>query len=396
MAEDFGKGENKLRLLFYTPWYVPAWSRGGSVVAISANAEALAAQGWDVEVYTTDFEIKERLFEYGKPVNLNGVSVRYYKHSRNFLGIYSRDLEREVLARIDEFDLVIPYGVWTISSIGIYKACKRKKVPYVISAHGDFGEYTWNHNIIRKRCWWIFFARRFSKNAAGLHFNTCFEKTEAGKHNLPDEKFVVPNVVDCSKWSYDAILAAEWRRKLGIGLSTFVLIYAGRMHRGKGLFMLQEVLGELERDWAMIFVGPEEDETGQKLRQIFEEKRLIDRTIFLNTVPHEDLRGIYSASDCFLLPSQHENFAMVIPEAIACGCSAVISPFVGVGEFLKDFESVQICDLYPKKWIQTINQVRLLNRDNRLIFRGKIEKLFGATAVSKLLDHHFKRILENL
>ena len=45
---------------------------------------------------------------------------------------------------------------------------------------------------------------------------------------------------------------------------------------------------------------------------------------------------------CFLLPSRHENFGNVVIEALACGCSLIISDKVGVAADLIEYPSVKV------------------------------------------------------
>ena len=67
----------------------------------------------------------------------------------------------------------------------------------------------------------------------------------------------------------------------------------------------------------------------------------IDRRVrFLGFVNQQGLPAIYAASDVLVLPSEHEAFGLVVNEAFACGCPAIVSDACGcVGDLVRDGET---------------------------------------------------------
>jgi glycosyltransferase involved in cell wall biosynthesis len=55
---------------------------------------------------------------------------------------------------------------------------------------------------------------------------------------------------------------------------------------------------------------------------------------FTGSLPHEDLRELYSSSDVVLQPSHYEPFALTVAEALASGAPVVASDEVGATEFV--------------------------------------------------------------
>ena len=68
------------------------------------------------------------------------------------------------------------------------------------------------------------------------------------------------------------------------------------------------------------------------IRRLPHEMGLGDRVQFLGYVPQTDLPGLYSAADCFLLPSLYEGFGFPVLEAMACGAPVVCSNVSSVPE----------------------------------------------------------------
>jgi glycosyltransferase involved in cell wall biosynthesis len=56
---------------------------------------------------------------------------------------------------------------------------------------------------------------------------------------------------------------------------------------------------------------------------------ILERVRFLGFVNQSSLPAVYSAADLLILPSEHEPFAVVVNEAMLCGCAVAVSDRVG-------------------------------------------------------------------
>jgi glycosyltransferase involved in cell wall biosynthesis len=65
-------------------------------------------------------------------------------------------------------------------------------------------------------------------------------------------------------------------------------------------------------------------------------KENMDNVNFMGIVPNPQLPGIYSASHVFILPSIEEGLAMVMGEALACGCPVIASEHTGARDLFED------------------------------------------------------------
>ena len=69
-----------MNLLYATPSYKPAYRAGGPVLSVSAVAERLVHRGHRVSVFTTTANLDRDLdVPCGVPVDVDGVTVRYFK-----------------------------------------------------------------------------------------------------------------------------------------------------------------------------------------------------------------------------------------------------------------------------------------------------------------------------
>lgn len=141
-----------------------------------------------------------------------------------------------------------------------------------------------------------------------------------------------------------------------------VIIFLGRLHKGKGLHEIIEVCQKLvaagvefrfrcfgSGDLEAFFVG--------KMTKIMGEKFHFGGAISENSKWKELLE-----SDVFLLPSHYEGLPMSLLEAMSAGCVPVVSNVGSIGEVVKDGHNGFIVGPYDVSG--TIEKLLLLLSDN--------------------------------
>ena len=86
-----------------------------------------------------------------------------------------------------------------------------------------------------------------------------------------------------------------------------------------------------DRSLQLVFVQPM-GETGRELIRVARRAGVEGRVHILTGVPVPDLADLYRAAQCLCHPTLHEGFAMVVAEAMRCGCPVITSSRAGVGE----------------------------------------------------------------
>lgn len=110
------------------------------------------------------------------------------------------------------------------------------------------------------------------------------------------------------------------------------VVYVGKIWRKKGvesLIRCAQLLETTPSDIAFNLVGGHNDE-----REFAELRAQADassyRFAFPGKVDQNQLAGIYRGSDVFVLPSFFEGLPLVVIEALACGCKAVVTDLPGI------------------------------------------------------------------
>ncbi|MBO1057640.1 MAG: glycosyltransferase [Dolichospermum sp. JUN01] len=383
----------RLKILHYIVVYAPAWQFGGVVTWATQLCEELVNLGHEVEVFTSTAGLENYPeIPINQPVIRNGVKVTYFKQE-NGMGIKCPDMEKAVIARVKEFDIVHISGVWQRTSPIACKAAKESGIPVVQSLHGALSPYSWRQKTAKKFAYYLWQERFNVTNAAGIHYTSKQELEECQWLKLPGQPFIVPNGINTKFWQPAVEEAKEWRKSHKIDEDEFVLLNVGRLHHKKGLDLLPQILVSLRHlNWRMVFVGGDDDGTQEKLKQAFQSANLLDRVLFLERCEPQQLLAVYTAANLFVLPSRHENFGNVVIEALACECPVLISDKVGLHDEVVDSGMGWVLPRVAKDWADCITQLVGMPEKLQVVkysSRAWVESIFSVEKSSQEMVNYY-------
>ncbi|ABY95274.1 MULTISPECIES: glycosyltransferase family 4 protein [Thermoanaerobacter] len=99
--------------------------------------------------------------------------------------------------------------------------------------------------------------------------------------------------------------------------------------------LIKAITLTLDKNIKLIIAGGK-DEYRNYLKKLTKELNLVDRVLFINYVPQEDLPYLYSAARCLVYPSLYEGFGLPPLEAMACGCPVITSNTSSLPEVVGD------------------------------------------------------------
>ena len=135
---------------------------------------------------------------------------------------------------------------------------------------------------------------------------------------------IMPNAIDTRKYSFSAKNRAEIRKELHIPANAFVLGHIGRFCPQKNQGFLVDIFREVlrqDKNAVLVMVGDGPDKELVQARAIA--GGVSSRVIF--TGQRSDAEKLYSAFDCFLLPSNYEGLPVVGVEAQCAGLPCLFS-----------------------------------------------------------------------
>jgi glycosyltransferase involved in cell wall biosynthesis len=153
----------------------------------------------------------------------------------------------------------------------------------------------------------------------------------------PDKVEVVGNGVDIKK--FHPVDRAKCRQALGLALDAPILMGVGGLVERKGFHRVIEVLPALVQrfpELVYLIVGGPSAEGNNRAELEAQVARLgLEKHVrFLGTRKPEELSGVLSAADVFVLATRNEGWANVFLEAMACGLPVVTTDVGGNREVI--------------------------------------------------------------
>lgn len=137
--------------------------------------------------------------------------------------------------------------------------------------------------------------------------------------------------------NFQVLSKLEARSILNLDSKKPIVLYVGRFDRRKGIETLVRAMAKIKgsSEAKLLVVGGSDpnQSDGQERRRIealAAELGIADRTEFVGMVGHDRLPLYYSAADVCVVPSHYEPFGLVAIEAMACGTPVIASNVGGL------------------------------------------------------------------
>jgi glycosyltransferase involved in cell wall biosynthesis len=325
-----------MRVLHVVPTYLPATRYGGPIYSVHGLCVALAADGHEVHVFTTNVDGEgDSAVPLGRPVTLDGVQVWYFPSRRLRRLYWSPEMGRALRAEVGGFDLVHLHSVFLWPTWAAARAARRVGVPYVLSPRGMLVR-----DLIRRKSRWLKTAwiglieRRNLGDAAAVHLTSATEEADFVELGLPASRVVtIPNGVDPPSGADPESVAADLR---GLADRQPLVLCLGRISWKKGLDCLISAMSEVPGAHLAI-VGNDEEGYLPALEAMVAEAGLSDRVhLVTRFVGPSEKAFLFETARLFVLASYSENFGNVVLEALSHGCPVITVPEVGAHTVVKD------------------------------------------------------------
>lgn len=226
---------------------------------------------------------------------------------------------------------VYPLG---LAAFGIHLV---RRIPYVLYVHGE--EVT----IAARRRWKSAVVSFLLRHAGAVFVNSWFTATQTAALGVPGLKIhIAPPGVDPQR--FRPMDGSAVRRRLG-GEGRRVLLSVGRLIARKGQDTVIRLLPRIAAavpDVVYWIVGGGVEADRKRVKDLAAAAGVADRVRFLGEVPDEDLPGLYTACDVFVMLNRTqpdgdvEGFGIVFLEANACGKPVVGGRSGGAVEAVRD------------------------------------------------------------
>ena len=316
---------------------------GGQNVYVKEVGEALARQGWQVDMFTRRSNVNQAEIVQHSPncrtIRLTAGPEKFIPRQKifNYLPEFLQQFF-DFQAQQQTIYPLIHTNYWLSAWVGM-EIKKRQTVQHLHTYH-SLGAIKYSSIdaiplIARTR---LRVERKCLETADTIVATSPQEREHM--RSLVSKKgniVVIPcgTNIDC----FGSIDRNAGRAKIGIEPEEKVVMYAGRFDQRKGIETLVRAVARNEvkrhENLKLMIVGgytPGEKDGDEKERidRIVEELGIEDVTIFTGKVRHEDLAYYYAAADVCVVPSHYEPFGLVAIEAMASRTPVIASEVGGL------------------------------------------------------------------
>jgi len=359
-----------MRILVTTPYFWPATRFGGPTYSILNSALALRAAGASVRVLTTTADVGGHLGVTPSTwMDVQGVPTWYepaegYGEGRPPSSFnWCPGFRRRVESFGAESDIILRRGNFTYPALSSARGARQLGIPYVVIPHGGLGQWAMHHKRLKKRVYWALFERTNLRHAAAVFYTSQKERSEAAHLGLQVPGLVFPNITHLEPFS--PAQALDLRARLTQSESDRLILFCGRIHPVKGLDLLLRALAlavASSPNVKLAIAGTGLPSHEAACRRLAWELGVSHNVHFLGHVEGRAKAALFAAADVFCLPSHHENFGMVVAEAMLSQLPVVISSNVGVWPDVVGARCGLVCEMRPESIASCLRD--LLNEDS--------------------------------
>ena len=322
-----------MKILQVNASYKPAYIYGGPTMSVSMLCEQLAKAGHQIMVFTTTANGAAELpVLTNKPVNVGGVSVRYFKRITKDHSHFSPQLLKALWKDVINHDVVHIHAWWNLVSVLSCAIALARKVPVVLSPRGTLSAYSLSNKSVGKKEIMQSFGGRKLLQKCYIHVTSGAEEKAIEEILKPKSVTCIPNFIK---------LAAEIPIAKRETQSYLKLLFFSRIEEKKGLDILLKALPLLTVPYHLTIAGDGDKTYIESLKQ------LVDGTtankISWIGFQDENKFDIFYQHDLMILPSHNENFGNVVIESLSVGTAVLISEGVGLADYIHENNLGWVC-----------------------------------------------------
>jgi glycosyltransferase involved in cell wall biosynthesis len=376
-----------MKILHIVPSYKPAYIYGGPIESVSRLCEGLAAQGHEVDVFTTTANGEtELVVPVGVPVNVDGVTVTYFKRITKDPTHVSPDLWRYLREHVTAYDIVHIQSWWNILVVVAACICHMKKVKVVIAPRGMLSRYIFESDNTTMKKLIHHTIGKTALRKSWFHATAAAEYTECRDIISGWKGFTQPNIL-----TLPDLQVVHKENKV------FTLIFMSRIHPKKGIEILFKAISQLDFPVLLQIAGSGEEEYVASLKNLAAELNISAKISWLGWMGREEKFKALMEADLFTLVSLNENFANVVIESLHMGTPVLLSEDVGLSSFVQEndlgwvtsLDAADVAAALKLAWQDSVKCSRIRGEGRKVI-----EENFSATKLISNYVEEYQKIID--
>lgn len=369
---------------------------GGPPVAVVEAAISLSKLGNKIDLYIfgqsqdsvlANVEFYTRVKAQGIQIRTaKSIKTRIYGGVGNFSDLFS------LYKCISRSDVISLHGVYNFQNLITAIFALISKTPYTLMPHGTLTKYQQSKHFKRKILVdpiFFGFLLRYSEN---ILVASEIEKNEI-RSSLKSKTYLVGLGIDIPDQSSFKIEEMQ-------GKKTFIFLFMGRIAPKKRLDLALEAFSnlpyEIREQSKLVICGSGDEKYVSAIKMKAEGLYITNRVEFKGWVFSDEKSEILRNSDCFLLTSEDENFAIAAGEALAYGIPCILSTKVALSKLVKKYTAGKVFSKLDASEISEamIEIFKSDLTDLKLKARNASEEI-SWNCISKNWDSAFRNIVGN-
>ncbi|NLF62127.1 MAG: glycosyltransferase, partial [Lentisphaerae bacterium] len=272
---------------------------------------------------------------------------------------------RDFVRQEREYDLYHTHGLWVHVNHLTGAEARRKNKPYVMSPHGMLYPQALARSRWKKKLLLFLWFRRDLAGAACVHCTCDEEMRHYRRLGYRNPVAVVPNPVPVPDY------VTQWQTDPEIGRSRQAgrrLGFLGRFHPRKRVERLIEAWSRVQEDCGdgeLVLIGTGDESYIQSLKALVHRLGLNNVT-FTGQLDGQEKFAAVAQLRALFVPSDFENFGMIVPEALMVGTPVMAS----LGTPWQELETHQ-CGWWRDNSVDSITEImrHALAADEQVLYR---------------------------
>ena len=272
-------------------------------------------------------------------LNSSGVEYRFtIAKFRNDYGVGSLKGLNRLLTSMSKPDLVVLHQIYTFSTLFGYIYAKRFGIPYVVKPHGSLTKYHESDSRLIKTLAKLLLISKILREASAIIVTCESEKTDLNP-SLQAKALQI---------NYGAVLSQPSNKsaiKLPMGTQDPHIVFSGRFDKKKNLPLVikaMPIVLEKYPDLTLDIAGSGTAKEVKMLQSLIQSLKLEGSIQFHGWIDAPKMLELFSGARLLVLPSENENFARVVADALSAGVPCVLSKFVGTADIVRKHHAGEI------------------------------------------------------
>jgi len=353
-------------------------SQGGTPIGIFMIAKFLTKYGIKNQIVSTGNTEVQLTRNSPQILDLRSIGVEFNYTTSRFQSNYGlgslKGLHR-TLSRMSKPDFIVLHQIYTFSTLVGYWYAKKNGIPYAVQPHGSLTKYHESDSkLIKTLAKWLLISRILRE--ADAIIVTC----ESEKADLN------PGLqIKVCQLPYGSTMTVSRENSLSTlpgGDRNLRIIFSGRFDKKKNLPLLIASLPQVLEQYPSLILdiaGSGNSNEVKKLQRLVSSLKLESNVKFHGWIDSSKMQELFATARLLVLPSENDNFALVVAEALSAGLPCVVSRFVGTSDIVAKHHAGEVIhDLTP---ISVANGIMKVLQGDKIKYR---EAAFEA--VEKSLD----------